>query len=54
MIQPANATKTYVCPDCNSDVRPGTGHVVAWRDGEEDLRRHWHTPCWRREAKRLR
>jgi len=23
-----------------------TPHTVAWRDGEEDLRRHWHNICW--------
>lgn len=54
MIQPSNATKTYLCPGCNHDVRPGVKHVVAWRDGAEDMRRHWHTPCWERQARGLR
>ena len=40
------ATKVYRCPGCQQDVKPGTPHVVAWRTGEEDHRRHWHTPCW--------
>jgi hypothetical protein len=52
-IQPANATKDYVCPGCNQAIRPRTAHVVAWRTGEEDLRRHWHQPCWQREARAL-
>jgi hypothetical protein len=50
-IQPANALKTYRCPGCNQEIRPGTAHVVAWRDDDEEGRRHWHTPCWRRFAK---
>lgn len=54
VIQPARALKTYLCPGCNSDVKPATKHVVVWRDREEDMRRHWHTPCWDREAKRFR
>jgi len=47
-IQPAKAIKEYRCPGCNQEIRPGIGHVVAWREGSEDHRRHWHTPCWRR------
>lgn len=49
------ATKTYRCPGCNQELRPGTPHVVAWRadrpDGEE-YRRHWHTPCWNARDRR--
>lgn len=48
-ITGAAATKTYRCPGCQQEIRPGTAHVVAWRadrhDGDE-FRRHWHTPCW--------
>lgn len=50
------AVKTYTCPGCQHDVRPGMPHVVAWPDspplGYEsglDVRRHWHTACWERE-----
>jgi hypothetical protein len=50
-IQPVNAVKVYRCPGCNQEIRLGTAHVVAWRHGDEDGRRHWHTPCWRRFAK---
>ncbi len=45
-IQPYQATKTYVCPGCNQDIRPGTGHVVAVPLLAADLRRHWHHGCW--------
>ena len=45
------ATKTYRCPGCNQEVRPGTSHVVVWPVDEPEgsvERRHWHTGCWRR------
>lgn len=51
-ITAAGATKTYRCPGCSQEVRPGTAHVVAWRPGEEDHRRHWHTPCWSARLRR--
>jgi hypothetical protein len=47
-VRESTATKTYRCPGCNQEIRPGVMHVVAWREGEESERRHWHTPCWRR------
>lgn len=53
-IQPAGATKTYRCPGCNHEIRAGTGHVVAWRAGGEEHRRHWHRGCWEIERRRLR
>jgi hypothetical protein len=49
------ATKTYRCPGCAQEIRPGVAHVVAWpADGRGDLadRRHWHTPCWRARDRR--
>lgn len=52
-IHPGNAQKDYICPGCNQTIRPGVAHVVAWRNGEEDLRRHWHRPCWMAEVRRL-
>jgi hypothetical protein len=45
----AAAVKTYRCPGCAQEIRPGVPHVVAWpADGRGDLgdRRHWHAPCW--------
>ena len=54
-ITAGGATKTYRCPGCEQEVRPGTPHVVAWRadrhDGDE-YRRHWHTPCWNARDRR--
>jgi hypothetical protein len=54
-ISGANATKTYRCPGCDQEVRPGTAHVVAWpadRSAGEEDRRHWHTPCWNARGRR--
>ena len=45
-LQPYQATKTYLCPGCNRDIPPGTGHIVAVPPDEPDLRRHWHRGCW--------
>lgn len=45
-VQPYDAVKTYVCPGCNRDIPPGTGHLVAVPPDEPDLRRHWHRGCW--------
>ncbi len=52
-IAGARANKTYRCPGCDHLIRPGTPHIVAWRNGEggED-RRHWHTPCWTHRTNR--
>lgn len=45
-IQPADATKTYRCPGCNSEIPPGLGHMVVVPPDNPDLRRHWHRGCW--------
>ncbi|MCD2196962.1 hypothetical protein LQ327_26685 [Actinomycetospora endophytica] len=51
-ISGSAAAKTYRCPGCNQEIRPGVSHVVAWPvdgpDGGGDERRHWHTGCWQR------
>jgi hypothetical protein len=54
----AGSDKTYRCPGCNQDIRPGTPHVVAWEldgvGGEAaglDARRHWHSSCWERRSR---
>jgi hypothetical protein len=46
------ATKTYRCPGCDQEIRPGVPHVVAWRPGAEEDRRHWHRPCWSARLRR--
>ena len=60
----AAGTKTYRCPGCDHEVRPGTPHVVAWPadgllgrgapggGGDVADRRHWHTPCWANRHRR--
>ncbi|MBS9535782.1 hypothetical protein KIH27_19535 [Mycobacterium sp. M1] len=46
----ARAVKTYRCPGCDQEIRPGIPHLVAvpldFGDAGADDRRHWHTPCW--------
>ena len=57
--------KAYRCPGCDQEIRPGTPHVVTWpahprdsdlepwdTDSAADLRRHWHTACWRARDRR--
>lgn len=51
-IQPFQATKTYLCPGCNRDITPGTGHMVVVPPDAPDLRRHWHRGCWNNRASR--
>ncbi|WP_082702911.1 hypothetical protein [Mycobacterium sp. IS-1496] len=52
----ARASKTYRCPGCDHEIRPGTAHLVVWpADAGEaavEDRRHWHTPCWTHRATR--
>jgi hypothetical protein len=40
------SARSYRCPGCDQELRPGVPHVVAWPEGRPDDRRHWHTPCW--------
>jgi hypothetical protein len=48
----SSSDKTYRCPGCNQEIRPGVPHVVAWPAeaigafGGVTDRRHWHTACW--------
>ncbi len=49
------AVKTYRCPGCVQEIRPGVAHIVAWPAdgyGDESDRRHWHTGCWRARDRR--
>ncbi|GLW29869.1 hypothetical protein [Actinoplanes regularis] len=50
------AAKTYRCPGCVQEIRPGVAHVVAWPidgRGDESDRRHWHTGCWKARDRRI-
>jgi hypothetical protein len=50
-VQPYEADKTYRCPGCDHEIRPGEGHeVVVPREQPED-RRHWHSGCWHRASR---
>jgi hypothetical protein len=50
-VQPYEAEKSYRCPGCDHDIRPGEGHkVVVPRDAPED-RRHWHNGCWHQASR---
>lgn len=44
--------RTYRCPGCHQEIRPGTPHLVVVADGDVEGRRHWHTQCWRQELRR--
>jgi hypothetical protein len=51
-VRAVTGDKPYVCPGCNQVIRPGTPHLVVLIEGDVEGRRHWHTPCWRRELRR--
>ncbi|MFD5827290.1 MULTISPECIES: hypothetical protein [unclassified Lentzea] len=54
-ISGAQAQKTYRCPGCDHEIRPGTPHVVAWpaeETGSVEERRHWHQGCWDSRGRR--
>jgi hypothetical protein len=50
----AAAAKTYRCPGCDQEIRPGVAHVVVWPEQNPGLaeRRHWHNSCWLRRPRR--
>ena len=48
-------TKTYRCPGCDHEIRPGTPHLVTWPAadyGSVEERRHWHRACWEARLRR--
>ena len=51
-VQPYQAEKTYRCPGCDHEIRPGEGHKVVIPLASPGERRHWHTGCWHREERR--
>ncbi len=50
-VQPYDARKTYRCPGCDHEIRPGMGHVVVVPPLHPEDRRHWHNPCWERAGR---
>jgi hypothetical protein len=50
-VQPYEAAKAYRCPGCDHEIPPGTGHEVVVPLAAPELRRHWHTGCWRRASR---
>ncbi|MDR3664956.1 MAG: hypothetical protein P4L86_31985 [Mycobacterium sp.] len=48
----SRAVKTYRCPGCDHEIRPGTAHVVVLRIDDAEDRRHWHAPCWANRGNR--
>jgi hypothetical protein len=51
-VQPYRAEKSYRCPGCDHEIRPGEGHKVVIPRAAPDDRRHWHTGCWHGEERR--
>jgi hypothetical protein len=51
-VQPYQAVKTYRCPGCDHEIRPGEGHEVVVPRAAPHERRHWHTGCWNAEQRR--
>jgi len=45
LLQPYQANKSYLCPGCNGEIRPGTAHFVVVPIDNVELRRHWHRRC---------
>jgi hypothetical protein len=43
---PGSPGRSYRCPGCDQELPSSQPHVVAWPEGREDDRRHWHTACW--------
>jgi hypothetical protein len=53
-VQPYEAVKTYRCPGCDHEIRPGEGHKVVVPLQAPGDRRHWHTGCWFRAQRRVK
>ncbi len=51
-VRAVTGQKVYLCPGCNQEIRSGAAHLVVVIEGDVEGRRHWHTPCWRRELNR--
>ena len=51
-ITGSSSTKPYRCPGCDQIIPMATPHTVAWIDGDEEGRRHWHNACWAKRGNR--
>jgi len=51
-ITGSSSNKPYRCPGCDQVIPMATPHTVAWLDGDEDNRRHWHNACWTKRNNR--
>ena len=51
-VQPYQAMKEYICPNCDRVILAGTGHYVVVPVETPDLRRHWHRGCWNGRTRR--
>jgi hypothetical protein len=54
-VSATQTVKSYRCPGCDHEIRPGTAHVVVWPADELGTvadRRHWHLGCWQSRATR--
>jgi hypothetical protein len=51
-VHPYRALKTYLCPGCQQEILPRTGHLVVVPTEAPDLRRHWHNACWEYRTRR--
>lgn len=45
-VRPTTGERRYRCPYCEGSIEPGTAHVVAFRSGQAEDRRHYHSGCW--------
>jgi hypothetical protein len=53
-VRRVSTDKSYRCPGCDLEVRPGVWHLVVIREDVPDQRRHWHEHCWRVDVNRTR
>ena len=51
-ITGSSSNKPYRCPGCDQIIPMATPHTVAWMEGDEDGRRHWHNACWAKRNNR--
>ncbi|WP_304111399.1 hypothetical protein [Mycolicibacterium bacteremicum] len=51
-VPASRADKTYRCPGCDHEIRPGVAHIVAIPLDDVEDRRHWHTSCWTNRSRR--